>query len=129
MKKIIFTALVATSLFSGAIFAAGQGGIAGSASMITNAGGFATDVSASIAIGKSTAQSNAHTSNTVVSTWAAGAGGTITISPTGYLEKIDVESKASLAINQTNAMDKSTVSIDAKAGTIDGDAITAEAVD
>ena len=124
MKKIIFTILMTAVVFSGTAYAAGgQGGIAGSSSMITSSN-VVTDVSASIAIGKSAAHSNAHTTSVVVSTFAGGAGGELTVDAAGYLTKIDVEDATNLAADQSNDMTTGTVSIDAKAGTLAGQATT-----
>ena len=124
MKKIIFTILMTGVVFSGTAYAVGgQGGIAGSSSMIMSSG-VVTDVSASIAIGKSAAHSNAHTTNAVVSTFAGGAGGELTVDATGYLTAIDVEDATNLAADQSNDMVAGTVSLDAKAGTFAGQAST-----
>lgn len=123
MKKIIFTSLAIFFSVSINAFATGQGGIAGSSSMIVVASKV-TDVSTSIAIGKSTAHSNAHTTATTVQTFAGGTGGTVTVAATGDISSIVVEGIAGLAKSQANAMNSGTVKLDAINGTHVGQAKT-----
>ena len=120
MKKIIFTSLLVCSFN---VFATGQGGIAGSSSMIMNTG-IVTDVSASIAIGKTSAHSSAKTTDTIVSTFAGGAGGILTTDANGDLVSIGVEDATNLAADQTNAINNGTVDLNAKTGAFTGQATT-----
>ena len=123
MKKIIYISLLAVSCFSTNSFATGIGAIAGSVSMIANAAGDkVTDVATSIAIGKSNAHANASSTATTVSTFAGGTGGAMALT-NGALTTITPEIAAGLDAVQTNTLD-GTISIDSKAGTYTGDAVT-----
>lgn len=113
MKKIIFTALVASAFFSNPIFAAGtpegaggQGAIAGSASMyLQKSGAEVSHVSSSIAVGKanayttgdivlnSSATDTDSIDNSVTNTSALGTGGKITISTGNTAGTISVASE------------------------------------
>lgn len=139
MKKIIFTALVASAFFSNPIFAegtpegaGGQGAIAGSASMyLQEAGAEVSHVSSSIAVGKanayttgdivlnSDATSTNSIDNSVTNTSALGTGGKITISDGDTAGTISVASevigdtdpKTGLKNAQVNKMRAATVDL------------------
>ena len=124
MKKIIFTGLMVMLATSSMTVYAGQGGIAGSSSMIM-VDDVVTDIATSIAIGKSSAHSNADTTSSAVNTYAGGGAGELTIAD-GVLTVIGVEDATNLAIDQSNAMTTGTVSLSAKStATLAGQASTA----
>ena len=127
MKKIIFTVLITTSLFSGSIFAVGQGAIAGSASMyLATAGTTVGHVSSSVAIGKA----NAYTTGNIVlgadaaasisDTSATGAADAIAIDGSGVIT-VTSEAVAGLDSVQRNVMNTGTVSLDTTLGTDSND--------
>lgn len=128
MKKIIFTVLITTSLFSGSIFAVGQGAIAGSASMyLATAGTTVGHVSSSVAIGKA----NAYTTGNIVlgadaaasisDTSAIGAADAIAINGATRIITVTSEAVAGLDLVQGNIMNTGTVSLDTTLGTDSND--------
>ena len=124
MKKIILVSFVIISTFSINTFA-GEGGIAGSASMIMNTTtNVVTDVATSIAIGKSNAHSNASANSANLSSFAGAAGGKLTITD-NQLTGIAIETNGNLIVDQGNAMTHGIISLDAKSGVYSGTAQTA----
>lgn len=126
MKKVLLGLGAAECVFgfAGAAFAAGTGGIAGSAAFqLAGAPAAVTSASAAVAVGKKTAYAGAATDVPAGATeaFAVGTGGAITPSGTNiYLTSIAEETVAGLAVAQANSIDITTsvINVNATGGTI-----------
>ncbi|MCW5206067.1 hypothetical protein VU08_03920 [Desulfobulbus sp. F5] len=118
MKKVLLGLSVTVCVFgfTGFAFAAGQGGIAGSASFQLTTG-VVTSASAAVSVGKSTAYAGAATAVGTTEAFAAGASGIVTLVPSKiYIDNIAADTVLGTA--QANNLTGSTTNIAAPAGTI-----------
>ncbi|MCW5206068.1 hypothetical protein VU08_03925 [Desulfobulbus sp. F5] len=123
MKKVLLGLGAAACVFgfAGSAFAAGQGGIAGSASfqlngLVPNA---VTAASAAVSVGKSTAYAGAATAAGTTSAFSAGTGGATTLTGTNiYISQINGEAAGTLGTAQVNNLAGSSTNIAAPAGTV-----------
>lgn len=126
-KTLLMTTCAAVFGLASSALAAGQGGVAGSASFLLDGGVGAlanvTNAAAAVAVGKSTGYANANTMNPgEAQAQAAGAAGVIAFditTPSAYIEGITAENVATLLVAQSNAITASSTDIDAIAATVD----------
>ncbi len=119
MKTIIYTLItISTLALSVNAFAAGEGGVAASASFQMT-GGVVTNSSVAMSVGKTTAYAGATTDFADGNTeaFAVGTGGILTLA-TGsvYLDNIAEETVTGLAVAQANVLATSTTDINAVTG-------------
>lgn len=122
MLKIKSKLLVAATFVAGSVgfsysVLAGEGGVAGAASVQLTSG-VVTQASVAVAVGKSTAYAGATTSSgSSTEAFAAGTGGFVTVLEESiYLDSIDADSN--LAAAQSNDITANDVNINAISGTV-----------
>lgn len=119
LATVLMTAGALVSFSSMA--SAGEGGAAGSVSVIIN-GGAITNLSAAAAVGKLNAAAVTHTASTETYASAFGSGGVLTVSDAGLTSVKYIgadETVASLAVNQANTLTAGTLAtINATLGTV-----------